>query len=104
MKPVRLQLKRIKGFNLQDLSRSTNGLEAVVVSRPSRWGNPYKVDEYDPDYGSIDREFAMELYQEFYESSDLFKYIYQLKGKNLACWCPLDQPCHADILLEVANA
>lgn len=27
-----------------------------------------------------------------------------LRGKNLACWCPLDGPCHADVLLEVANA
>ena len=27
-----------------------------------------------------------------------------LRGKNLACWCPLDQPCHADVLLEIANA
>lgn len=26
-----------------------------------------------------------------------------LAGKNLACWCRLDQPCHADVLLEVAN-
>lgn len=29
--------------------------------------------------------------------------INKLRGKNLACWCPLDQPCHADILLEIAN-
>lgn len=29
---------------------------------------------------------------------------HQLRGKNLACWCPLDQPCHADVLLEIANA
>ena len=29
---------------------------------------------------------------------------HHLRGKNLACWCPLDKPCHADILLEVANA
>lgn len=28
----------------------------------------------------------------------------ELRGKNLACWCPLDQPCHADVLLELANA
>ena len=28
----------------------------------------------------------------------------QARGKNLACWCPLDQPCHADVLLELANA
>lgn len=28
-----------------------------------------------------------------------------LAGKNLACWCPIDgQPCHADVLLELANA
>ncbi|MGE7207485.1 DUF4326 domain-containing protein [Sphingomonas sp. NPDC019816] len=27
----------------------------------------------------------------------------ELRGKNLACWCPLDQPCHADVLLELAN-
>ncbi|KMS57958.1 hypothetical protein V473_07255 [Sphingobium cupriresistens LL01] len=30
--------------------------------------------------------------------------IANLRGKNLACWCPLDQPCHADVLLEIANA
>lgn len=28
----------------------------------------------------------------------------ELRGKDLACWCPLDQPCHADVLLELANA
>lgn len=27
----------------------------------------------------------------------------ELRGKNLACFCPLDQPCHADVLLEIAN-
>lgn len=26
-----------------------------------------------------------------------------LAGLTLACWCPLDQPCHADVLLEIAN-
>jgi len=27
-----------------------------------------------------------------------------LRGHDLACWCALDQPCHADVLLEIANA
>lgn len=27
----------------------------------------------------------------------------ELRGKDLVCWCPLDQPCHADVLLELAN-
>jgi hypothetical protein len=26
-----------------------------------------------------------------------------LRGKNLACWCKLGEPCHADVLLELAN-
>ncbi len=26
-----------------------------------------------------------------------------LHGHDLACWCPLDQLCHADVLLELAN-
>jgi len=28
----------------------------------------------------------------------------QLRGKNLACWCDDKGPCHADVLLELANA
>lgn len=28
----------------------------------------------------------------------------ELRGKNLACWCALDAPCHADVLLELANS
>ena len=28
----------------------------------------------------------------------------ELRGRDLCCWCPLDQPCHADVLLEIANA
>lgn len=30
--------------------------------------------------------------------------VESLRGHDLACWCPLDQPCHADVLLEIANA
>jgi hypothetical protein len=27
----------------------------------------------------------------------------ELRGVNLVCWCPLDQPCHADVLIKIAN-
>ena len=49
-------------------------------------------------------EEAVELYREwilripFFES----RVKEELRGKNLACWCPLDEPCHADVLLELA--
>lgn len=39
--PIRLVLSRRQGFNLQAASRAANGLEAVIVARPSRWGNPF---------------------------------------------------------------
>ena len=42
--PVRLRLSRRAGFNLQEHSRALNGLPAIVVARPTRWGNPFKVD------------------------------------------------------------
>jgi hypothetical protein len=28
----------------------------------------------------------------------------ELRGKNIACWCPLDEPSHVDVILELANA
>ena len=36
-------------------------------------------------------------------SSYVTRHIHELRGKDLMCWCPLDQPCHADVLLELAN-
>lgn len=36
--------------------------------------------------------------------TSLIEQLPNLHGKNLACWCPLDKPCHADVLLELANA
>lgn len=41
--PQRLQLSRHKGFNLQEVSRALNGLDAVNCARPGKWGNPFVV-------------------------------------------------------------
>ncbi|RVL53583.1 DUF4326 domain-containing protein [Sinorhizobium meliloti] len=114
IKPVRLQLSRRAGFNLQETSTAINGLEAVHVGRPGPWGNPfivgkdgdaaYCVDLYkallagflrvgaDPDIAALERtrRFVAENVDE-------------LRGKNLACWCKPGAPCHADVLVEVAN-
>ena len=95
-KPVRLQLSRQKGFNLQALSMATNGLPAVNVARPSRWGNPYKVGSD----GGLDR--CLNAYRKMMENNPVI--ATELRGKNLACWCKQGWPCHADILLEIANA
>lgn len=87
-KPKRIQRKRTKGWRMPP--------NTIYVGRPSKWGNPYDwntslnpVTEYELDIEEGKRS-AKEIKREF-------------KGKNLACWCPLDQPCHADILLKIAN-
>lgn len=89
-RPVRVQLRRAKGW------RKPPG--AVVVARPTRWGNPYPVSQY----GRIE---ALRLYREWItEVPELVAAVCsELAGADLACWCPLDQPCHADVLLELAN-
>jgi hypothetical protein len=100
-KPVRLQLSRAQGFDLQALSQAANGLRAVVVSRPSRWGNPWRID------GETTREAAIIRFRKALLGNRLDfsvkKVRLDLAGKNLACWCALGLPCHADILLDVAN-
>lgn len=68
----------------------------VFVGRPSMWGNPFKVG----DPGVPDRATAVECFEGLYGMIDGLD---ELRGKDLACWCPLDEPCHADILLEWAN-
>lgn len=106
--PERIQLKRTRGW------RKPPG--AVVVSRPSKWGNPFAVGVPHSlvDGRPIrDRAEAVELYRLHtgpmgnYEL-DVAEVRRELGGRNLACWCPLPAPgepdaCHAAVLLEIAN-
>ena len=107
-KPQRIQLARRKGWRLPD--------NTVVVARPSPWGNPFVVGV------DGDRASCVELYRilmlggyarmrsvvDFAAQQAAFIYvtsnIHLLRGKDLACWCALDgKPCHADVLLDLAN-
>jgi Domain of unknown function (DUF4326) len=91
--PQRVQLRRTKGW------RKPEG--AIVVARPSKWGNPFTVGEYG-------RGEAIRLYRQAvlhaHPGVPTVEEIQQeLAGHDLACWCPLDRLCHADVLLELAN-
>lgn len=116
--PVRLQLSRRKGFDLQARSRATNGLPAVNVARPTKWGNPFRIGEpYYPTAADAVRRFRAAVIG--FDAGDSFcpprahpestigRIIAdapkELRGKNLACWCKPGAPCHADVLLELAN-
>lgn len=107
IRPVRLRLSRAKGFDLQRLSRETNGLPAVVVARPTRWGNPWRVGDYVPhrrkSAGGMTQTEAVDRFRRTAGALDSGLIARHLRGRNLACWCALDAPCHADVLLEMAN-
>jgi hypothetical protein len=112
--PVRLQLSRRKGFDLQQLSQDTNGLPAVNVARPSKFGNPCRVGTfkgYDaargrrgfPPLGRT-RAHRFAASKDVYGQPPTMQMIRDhLRGKNLACFCKPGEPCHADVLLEIAN-
>jgi hypothetical protein len=119
--PIRIQRKRTKGWRMPP--------NTVYVGRPTIWGNPFDahsmghewaVELYRrlfnnaraPALGLGDEACAQcYAYAERVTGSPHGLNIYHdpkavragLKGKNLACYCPLDQPCHADVLLELAN-
>ena len=98
-RPTRVQLSRRKGWRLPP--------NTVNVARPSKWGNPHRVGlcqvcGIEHTQAESVAEFRAELLAA--ENNHAREHArLQLAGKNLACWCRLDQPCHADVLLEVAN-
>jgi hypothetical protein len=116
-RPVRLQLSRRKGFDLQAHSHAVNGLDAVSVARSTGLGNPWRVTKdftKEQAWAWHANWLRMEASAErdFPELRDLRKYVLtrlsDLRGKNLACWCKLPEEgkqdiCHAGVLLELAN-
>ena len=76
---------------------------AVYVGRPTKWGNPYRLSDGSNRPWAVDRFRAAVLRG---QGNVMWpaEIRADLAGKDLVCWCPLDQPCHADVLLEVANA
>lgn len=96
--PKRIQRKRTKGWR--------KPLESIIVDRTSRWGNRFKVGDIVNGVYVKDNAGAKELYRRdlmMLDNRTKTELLRPLKGKNLVCFCALDQPCHADVLIELAN-
>lgn len=101
--PRRIQLQRTAGWRLP--------YNTVKVDRTTRWGNPlrlkagYTAESAVADYRRWLAGAASHLSDVKAAQAPTFEEIRQrLKGKNLACWCAIGRPCHADVLLEIANS
>lgn len=112
--PHRIQRSRAKGWRLPE--------GAVIVTRPTKWGNPFTVAQCrEAGFRGTDDEIAARVVEAFRvwlgpmwranwdgpkseaARNAILGSIDDLRGKDLACWCRLDQPCHADVLLRLAN-
>lgn len=104
--PKRIQRKRTKGWRMPE--------GAVYVGRPSRDGNEFRIGDdlsyyLGPGAERATAQQCVDLHRAQLEAAiaadpqagELM--AARLRGKDLVCWCPLDGPCHADTLLELAN-
>ena len=71
---------------------------AVYVGRPTKWGNPFALD--DPVEAVAVYRYELESGRLRVSVDDVRR---ELAGKDLVCWCASKRPCHADVLLEIAN-
>lgn len=114
--PKRVRLSRKRG------ARKPDGV--IYVGRPTKWGNPYRVVKRDGTswvvigHGKLTSAFdvdqpwthaeavaeAVERFRQMFApgTSYALRAREELAGHDLACWCPLDSPCHADVLLSLA--
>jgi hypothetical protein len=111
--PCRFQQRRTKGWR--------KPVGGVCCSRPSRWSNPFTVAAAMEAGQAATREQAQQVCVDAFRSwlegkwqwdftggrarrERLLADIGQLRGHDLGCYCGLDQPCHVDVVLELANA
>jgi hypothetical protein len=118
--PQRIQRKRTKGWKMPP--------NTVCVTRPGNHGNPFKVggwfkmgngnygftwlqrfDEVDADiYGFTLIKTKAQAVQWYRRYRELYPFTNAeteaLRGRNIACFCPLTDPCHGDVILELVNA
>ena len=104
--PDRITLSRAKGFKMPP--------NTVKVDRSTKWGNPFHVgqrvqsDPSQPVAVCFSQGQAVQAFADFCAHPIGARFVEsiraELRGKNLACWCKPGTPCHADVLLELANA
>ena len=118
IEPQRITFERVKGFDLQGVSKALNGLPAKMVTRPGKWGNPFVIKEIAARFGleaDAAQDKAVALCGDWLAGRldpaldpgrappSRAEIVAELGGHNLACWCKPGQSCHADMLIELAN-
>jgi hypothetical protein len=113
--PLRIQRRRVKGWRMPK--------NAISISRPGKFGNPFTIQSCieagHTDNEEVARQMCVNLFREWlkhgekqsrFQDPELIKArkrvlssLHELEGKDLACFCKDGEPCHGDVLLEMAN-
>ena len=104
--PIRIQCRRARGWKMTAHTK--------YVGRGSLYGNPFWIarSPFELKYGGArvveSHAEAVEKFREWIRRTSEGRFVAECAARNLwgldlACWCPADQPCHADVLLEIAN-
>jgi len=85
----------------------------VCVTRPGVFGNPFTWSDVQYDrVASGMRSGVVAMFREWLKDGqhghedrrmNVLERLHELRGKDLACYCRPESPCHADVLLELAN-
>lgn len=124
--PIRIQRRRIKGWRMprgavyvgrgsafgNPVACTPHGCELKPCGCPEC--EPYRccvkvfreyimsgIENRDSRTGSF--VIAFDGLDGYPYRNEMVRRLPELRGKDLACWCPLDKPCHADVLLELSN-
>lgn len=101
--PERIQRKRAKGWRMPP--------GGLYVGRPTVWGNPFIPGRelrfpFGEVFGPVvrDRRHAVLIFATYARITVGYDLMVRggLAGRDLACWCPPAEPCHADVLLGIA--
>ncbi len=115
MKPKRIQRKRSKGWK--------KPVNAIIVDRTSRYGNPFKVGQRYRYVTALalmrfkgndlingifikDNAHAVDMYKRMvniFTTKTRKEYFESFRGKDVVCFCKLDDLCHGDVILKEAN-
>lgn len=112
--PKRIQRKRTKGWRMPP--------NTVSICRPGKFGNPFSIEScidagFAQDVQGA-RQMCVDTFRDWLETGDRSEWFFQdgvelrkkildnigeLRGKDLACFCKEGEPCHGDVLIELAN-
>ena len=92
--PQRIQRKRGKGWKMPE--------GVVYVGWPTKWGNNFRVG-IDGTASECIEKYRARIRGNMWSFPTTKDIQAELRGKDLACWCRVGDPCHADVLLEIAN-